>query len=145
MRGSISGLTLDSGLHDLARKFCLTLESIALQNRHIIDALNASGHSIRSLYMSGGQAKNIPLMQLFADTTGMDVILPYSSADAVTRGSAALGRFAAEYVKSSGGEGMNSEEIGEKLWNIMVSIFPYRMRLPFDTWFLTIYTPRRLK
>ena len=40
------------------------MEGIALQTRHIVDEMNAKGHTIRSIYMSGGQAKNIPLMLL---------------------------------------------------------------------------------
>ncbi|EEB97918.1 hypothetical protein MPER_02666, partial [Moniliophthora perniciosa FA553] len=50
MRGSFVGLTLDDGLHDLARKYYLTLEAIALQTRHIVDEMNAKGHSINSIY-----------------------------------------------------------------------------------------------
>lgn len=109
MRGSIVGLELDSGLNDLARKYNVTLEAIALQTRHIVDEMNAKGHKITSIYMSGGQAKNIALMQLFADTCNMPVVLPYSHSEAVVLGAAMLGRFAAE------GSGDSS-----KLWDIMV-------------------------
>ena len=112
MKGSIMGLTLDSSLHDLARKFHLTLEAIALQTRHIVDSMNAAGHKITELYMSGGQAKNAKLMQLFADVVGTPVILPESTADAVSRGSAMLARYAAE--KQQGNADKNL------LWDIMV-------------------------
>ena len=111
MTGSIAGLTLDSSLADLARKFHLTLEAIALQTRHIVDTMNAAGHEIRSLYMSGGQAKNVKLMQLFADVMGMPVVLPQSTSDAVSRGSAMLARYAAEVQNGGKGKG---------LWEIMV-------------------------
>jgi len=120
MTGSISGLTLDRSLHDLARKFHLTLEGIALQTRHIIDTMNSSGHAIKELYMSGGQAKNAKLMQLFADVCGMPVILPASTSDAVTRGAAMLGRFAAEKASGKGIQG----DLGEALWGIMVEMTP---------------------
>ncbi|KAJ7638433.1 Pentulose kinase [Roridomyces roridus] len=117
MRGSISGLALDSTLNDLARKYYLTLESIALQTRHIVDSLNAAGHEITSIYMSGGQAKNSRLMQLFADTCGMPVVLPFDHAGAVVLGAAMLGRFAAEVE----GE-MDEKTSGEALWRIMVEM-----------------------
>jgi ribulose kinase len=115
MRGSITGLELSSGLADLAKKYNATLESIALQTRHIIAVLNGRGHTISSIYMSGGQAKNIELMQLFADACDMPVVLPQDPSEAVVRGAAILGRFAAE----GGGKGEQVDQAKE-LWNIMV-------------------------
>lgn len=68
MRGSIIGLTLDrSSLSSLALLYHATLTAIALQTRSIVDTLNAKGHSIRRLYVSGSQAQNSILMQLLAD------------------------------------------------------------------------------
>ncbi|KAI3610412.1 hypothetical protein WG66_006966 [Moniliophthora roreri] len=121
MRGSFVGLTLDDGLHDLARKYYLTLEAIALQTRHIVDEMNAKGHSINSIYMSGGQAKNIPMMQLFAETCGMPIILPADHAGAVVLGAAMLGRFAEE-ARTKGK--MSEQEQNGLLWNIMVEMTP---------------------
>ncbi|KAG1791840.1 uncharacterized protein HD556DRAFT_1444914 [Suillus plorans] len=113
MRGSIVGLELESSIADLARKYYLTLEAIALQTRHIVEALNTAGHDITSLYMSGGQAKNVVMMQLFADTCNIPVILPKSHSEAVVLGAAMLGRIAAEGVKA-----------GEDMWKIMVEMTP---------------------
>ena len=97
MRGSFVGLALDSSLADLALKFNVTLEAIALQTRHIADTLNANGHSIQEIYVSGGQAKNAPLVQLLADVCGIPVILPgLDGGTSVVVGAAMLGRFAAE-------------------------------------------------
>ncbi|KAJ7499352.1 FGGY family of carbohydrate kinase [Mycena latifolia] len=121
MRGSIVGLALDSTLNDLARKYYLTLEAIALQTRHIVDALNARGHAITAIYMSGGQAKNLVLMQLFADTCGMPVVLPFEHSGAVVLGAAMLGRFAAE---TQGRPALGEKEQGELLWGIMVDMTP---------------------
>jgi len=100
----------DSSIADLARKYYLTLEAISLQTRHIVDSLNTAGHDITSLYMSGGQAKNVVMMQLFADTCGIPVVLPKSHSEAVVLGAAMLGRIAAEGVKN-----------GEDMWKIMVA------------------------
>lgn len=83
--------------------------------------MNAKGHAVRSIYMSGGQAKNTALMQLFADTCGMPVVLPQSSGAAVVLGAAMLGRFAAE-LKPGMGVGDVERECEER-WRIMVSAF----------------------
>ncbi|KAG5650779.1 hypothetical protein H0H81_011077 [Sphagnurus paluster] len=136
MRGSFVGLELDSGLSDLARKYNVTLEAIALQTRHIVDEMNARGHQIRSIYMSGGQAKNRALMQLFADTCGVPVVLPFEHSGAVVLGAAMLGRFAAEVCQTSGTEegergvtyiapcSLSPEEQGQLLWKIMTEMTP---------------------
>lgn len=79
--------------------------------------MNSAGHDITAIYMSGGQAKNAMLMQLFANTCSMPVILPKSGGDAVVLGSAMLGRFA----HRAGELGrMNAEDQAQALWNIMV-------------------------
>jgi len=97
----------------------VALESIALQTRHIIAVLNSRGHSISSIYMSGGQSKNLILMQLFADVCDMPVVLPQDHAAAVVRGAAILGRFAAE----GGGKGDQVDQ-AKALWNVMVEMTP---------------------
>ncbi|KNZ76848.1 FGGY carbohydrate kinase domain-containing protein [Termitomyces sp. J132] len=139
MRGSFVGLELDDGLNDLARKYNVTLEAIALQTRHIIDEMNAKGHDISTIYMSGGQAKNIPLMKLFADICGMPVVLPFEHSAAVVLGAAMLGRFAAEFSersvqeeKEEGEESgtyiapcdLSGQQQGDLLWKIMVEMTP---------------------
>lgn len=94
------------------------MEAIALQTRHIVDEMNGKGHEITSIYMSGGQAKNIPMMELFANTCKMPVVTPYSSSAAVVLGAAMLGRFAAEV---SSGKSISPKNQGEELWKIMAS------------------------
>jgi len=106
----------DSGVNDLAKRYHATLEAIALQNRHIIDTLNSKGHQITSIFMSGGQAKNLTLMQLFADVCGIPIVLPKDSGGAVVLGAAMLGRLAAD------GGNFGKEEQGQKLWDIMVCV-----------------------
>lgn len=73
--------------------------------------MNAAGHDINSLYLSGGQARNAVLMQLFADTCRVPIVLPASHSEAVVLGAAMLGRIAAEKVTAA-----------EQMWNIMVSL-----------------------
>lgn len=72
--------------------------------------MNTAGHEINSFYLSGGQARNAVLMQLFADVCQVPVILPASYSEAVVLGAAMLGRIAAEKVTTS-----------EQMWKIMVS------------------------
>ncbi|KAG5645270.1 hypothetical protein DXG03_006572 [Asterophora parasitica] len=155
MRGSFVGLELvstahtflmykpnqifdkqDGGLYDLAFKYNATLEAIALQTRHIVDTLNTAGHNIKSIYMSGGQAKNLALMRLFANTCGVPVVLPFEHSGAVVLGAAMLARFAAEVseqsAKDDGEAGetyiapcaLSGQEQGELLWKIMVEMTP---------------------
>ena len=133
MRGSVVGLTLvgrlsvqgwatdgsllaqDDTINDLARKYNVTMEAIALQTKHIVDEMNSKGHDIRSIFLSGGQSKNVGLMQLLANTCNMPVVIPQPSSVAVVSGAAMLGRLAAE-AGERGGEGK-----GKELWDVMVS------------------------
>lgn len=80
--------------------------------------MNSKGHKITSIYMSGGQAKNRVLMQLFANYCGMPVVLPADHASAVVLGAAILGRFAAEADKT--GDPERGKDHAETLWKIMV-------------------------
>ncbi|KAK4688037.1 D-ribulokinase, partial [Tremellales sp. Uapishka_1] len=130
MKGMITGLTLDDGLSDLAAKFNVTLEAIALQTRHIVDEMNVKGHQIDSIYMSGSQAKNGPLMRLLATVLQMPVIIPPQPSAAVVLGAAMLGRFAHELsvqrqgvpiATQSEAEAVGYEDEG-KLWEIMVEM-----------------------
>ncbi|KAG8830030.1 hypothetical protein FRC18_008727 [Serendipita sp. 400] len=112
---------------------CVTLEAIALQTRHILDEMKLHGHDIRSIYISGGQAKNIHLVQLLADVCQIPVILPNNYEASVVLGAAMLGRFGHEVSQekaSDNWEGFASQEevdlesgkLGGKLWDIMVEM-----------------------
>jgi len=67
--------------------------------------------------MSGGQAKNIPLMQLLANVCALPVVLPSSHSTAVVLGSAILARCAAE-------QSAQASVSVERLWEIMVEMTP---------------------
>src|ERR1700722_18866472 len=105
----------DSSLTDLVKKYHLTLESIALQTRHILETLNAAGHNITVIHASGGLTRNRVLIRLIADVCGVGVVLPGEGEGAMVRGAAMLGRLASE------AEGMNEKDASELLWTIMVS------------------------
>lgn len=135
MRGMITGLTLDDGLSDLALKFHVTLEAIALQTRQILDEMNTKGHQINSIYMSGSQAKNQPLMTLLATVCNVNVVIPPDPSAAVVVGAAMLGRCAADLAAQTQGKEIRSQEeveamamaTKEGLWDIMVSHIPRAM------------------
>lgn len=110
MRGAIVGLSMDSSIDDLALQYFIAMEFIAQQTRHIIEALNNSGHSVSSIFMSGGQCKNKLLMQLIADATGYPVLIPKYIDAAVVLGAAMLGAKAAS---------VNEKGETENLWTIM--------------------------
>lgn len=48
------GMSLDKNISDLALRYYATGEAIALQTRQIIDEMNAKGHEIKYIFMSGG-------------------------------------------------------------------------------------------
>jgi ribulose kinase len=127
------GISLDTSVTSLALVYYATLEAIALQTRHIVEALNAipttatlsssslitgtstsvPHHQVKFLFLSGGLVKNNLLMQLLADTCAMPVVLPYSHSASVVLGAAMLG--AAAFSQQEGHK--------ESLWDIMVKAF----------------------
>ncbi|ORY86790.1 hypothetical protein BCR37DRAFT_123748 [Protomyces lactucae-debilis] len=104
MRGVIVGLGMDADIDALATHYYAALEAIGMQTRHIVEALNEQGHTITSIFMSGGQCKNPLLMHLLASCTGLPVVMPEYIDAAVVLGSAFLG------VQAS---------TGEPLWDVM--------------------------
>ncbi|BFZ57257.1 hypothetical protein PYCC9005_004308 [Savitreella phatthalungensis] len=91
MRGVIVGLGMDADIDALATHYYAALEAIGMQTRHIVDSLNAAGHKITSIFMSGGQCKNPLLMHLLASCTGLPVVMPEYIDAAVVLGAAFLG------------------------------------------------------
>ncbi len=73
-RGVITGLTRASTKAHIVRA---TLESIALQSKDLIDAMEAdSGEPVHGLRVDGGAAVNNFLMQFQADVLGKPVVRP---------------------------------------------------------------------
>lgn len=88
-RGSVSGLTLETGPDAIARLYLATIQAIAYGTRHIIESMNASGHRIVRVAMCGGGTRNPLLLQEHADALGCDVQL-VDEEDAVALGTAIL-------------------------------------------------------
>ena len=110
MVGSITGLSSDKTVTGLALYYYGAMESIALQTRQIIDTMNAAGHKISSIFMSGSQCQNEILMELMATACEMPVLIPRYVTAAVVHGAAMLG------VKAAS---VNKEGKSESLWSIM--------------------------
>lgn len=100
MRGSVVGLSMDISLDDLARQYLGVVEFICQQQRQIIDAMNSRGHSITTVYLSGGQCRNNVLTDLMATCAGIPVVIPKYIDSAVVLGTAMLAAKAANPSKS---------------------------------------------
>jgi FGGY-family pentulose kinase len=111
MTGSVVGLSSDKSMDGLALIYYATMEFIALQTRQIVETMNASGHQLTSIFMSGSQCQNAILMQLMATICDMPVLIPKYVHAAVVHGAAMLGAKAASLPNSNGE--------CETLWSIM--------------------------
>jgi glycerol kinase len=93
-RGAILGLTRGSGRAEIVRA---TLESVAYQNREVLDAMVAdSGVQLRSLRVDGGMVANNFLMQFQADILDVPVERPVV-AETTALGAAYLAGLAVGY------------------------------------------------
>ena len=73
-RGTIYGLTRDSGPEELARA---ALEAVGYQSAELLDAMAGDGAAtIATLRVDGGMAKNDWMLQFLANITGVDVERP---------------------------------------------------------------------
>ncbi|PRT56707.1 hypothetical protein B9G98_04327 [Wickerhamiella sorbophila] len=100
MRGSITGISMDTSLENLAITYLATVEFICQQTRQIIEAMVKAGHEIKTIYLSGGQCRNKLLVQLLADATQCPVVIPKYIDAAVVFGTAILAAQAASPGKS---------------------------------------------
>ncbi|MBE3639627.1 FGGY-family carbohydrate kinase, partial [Mangrovicoccus algicola] len=75
-KGAISGLTLQTGVADLALDYLATLQALAYGTRHIIEEMRAAGARVDTLVVSGGLARNALFLRENADATGCRVIVP---------------------------------------------------------------------
>lgn len=93
LRGMLSGLKLSGSTAELAVLYLATVQAIALGTRHILEAMNAEGYRVRTLFASGGDTKNPVFLREHADATGCRVVLP-AEPEAVLLGAAILGAVA---------------------------------------------------
>lgn len=92
LSGVIAGVTLQTTAAEIYRAL---LESIAFGNRAVLDNFRGNGFFINEIVACGGISEKSPLlMQLFADTTGLPLLVA-ASAQVPARGSALFGATAA--------------------------------------------------
>eukprot|EP00076_Gallus_gallus_P043359 XP_025008897.1 FGGY carbohydrate kinase domain-containing protein isoform X3 [Gallus gallus] len=90
LKGMVVGLTLSRGLDELALIYLATIQAVALGTRHILEAMEAAGHHINTLFLCGGLSKNPLFVQMHADITGKPVVLS-KEVESVLVGAAILG------------------------------------------------------
>jgi FGGY-family pentulose kinase len=93
-KGVVDGLTLDTSLESVAKRYYATIQSIAYGTRDIIETMNAAGYRIERIFATGGGTKNPVWLQEHADITGCSIVLA-QEAEAVILGSAILAAVAA--------------------------------------------------
>jgi FGGY-family pentulose kinase len=100
MTGALCGLGIDYTVQSLALKYLATIQALAYQTEHIIEALNESGvEKFKIIVIIGGLARNKLYTQSMSDVCGLPVLLTDSSDSDVMFGSAISG--AAVYLKGS--------------------------------------------
>jgi FGGY-family pentulose kinase len=85
--GVISGLTLDTSFDGLCRLYWRCCVSVALGIRHILETMTGFGYAFNRLHVTGGHVNNPLLIEIYADATGCQVVVP-STSDAVLLGTA---------------------------------------------------------
>jgi FGGY-family pentulose kinase len=91
--GAIDGLSLETGLDDLALDYLATLQALAYGTRHIIEEMRATGMAIDTIVVSGGLARNGLFLRENADATGCTLLVP-DTPEPVLLGSAMMGAVA---------------------------------------------------
>uniref|UniRef100_A0A9L0TP71 FGGY carbohydrate kinase domain-containing protein n=1 Tax=Equus caballus TaxID=9796 RepID=A0A9L0TP71_HORSE len=112
----VTGLKLSQDLDDLAILYLATVQAIAFGTRLIIEAMEAAGHSVSTLFLCGGLSKNPLFVQMHADITGMPVILS-QEVESVLVGAAILGACAS-------GDFASVQEAMAKMSKVGKVVFP---------------------
>uniref|UniRef100_H0XBT7 FGGY carbohydrate kinase domain-containing protein n=1 Tax=Otolemur garnettii TaxID=30611 RepID=H0XBT7_OTOGA len=112
----VTGLKLSQDLDDLAILYLATVQAIAFGTRFIIEAMEAAGHSISTLFLCGGLSKNPLFVQMHADITGMPVVLS-QEVESVLVGAAILGACAS-------GDFASVQEAMAKMSKVGKVVFP---------------------
>ena len=87
MTGMVAGLTLDGSFDGLCRLYWRASVAIALSLRQILALLSANGIAAKRLHLAGGHRRNPLLTRLYADATGLPVLVSPTE-DVVLLGSA---------------------------------------------------------
>ena len=124
VKGSIFGITRDTGINDICKA---TLQSLALQSRDLLVAMEKdAGFKLEKLAVDGGACKNNYLMQFQADVLNSEVIRP-KNIESTALGAALLAGMKVNFYKNDTHQNddidqsfhpeMNKEFINEKIKN----------------------------
>jgi FGGY-family pentulose kinase len=131
LRGMITGLKLSDSVDHLALVYLATIQAIALGTRHILEAMNAQGYRIKTIFASGGDTKNPVFLREHADATGCRVVLP-AEPEAVLLGAAILGAAASgdqPSVLAAMGAMNRAGRVIEPAWGPVRSYFDAKYRV----------------
>ena len=92
-RGVVDGLTLDKSVEALALLYYATVQALAYNIRDVLRALQESGYTIDTIFVTGGSVKNRVWLREHADITGCRIVINREP-EAVLLGSAILGAVA---------------------------------------------------
>lgn len=121
MVGSITGLTGDISIDNLAVTYYATLEFLALQTRQIISTISNHGHRIQAICMSGSLCLNRTFVDVLATACDLPVIIPESPQSVVSYGSSLLAATAWNGAKGA----------PHDLWSVMKGMTkPGEVRVP---------------
>lgn len=90
MCGSVTGISMDTSLDDLAIQYLAAVEFLCFQMRQIVDSLGQSSRDIQFIYLSGGQCKNTLISSMMATVLELPTVIPENPESAVLRGTAIL-------------------------------------------------------
>ena len=93
-KGAIFGLTLNSGINEIA---LATLEAIAFQTKELLEAMESDGAKISSIKIDGGMSNNSFFSQLLADTLKKEIYKP-QDIETTALGAAYLAAIAVSYT-----------------------------------------------
>ncbi|MBI3920992.1 MAG: FGGY-family carbohydrate kinase [Armatimonadetes bacterium] len=93
-KGVIDGLTIDTSLETIAKRYYATVQALAYGTREVIEAMNSNGYRIDKILACGGGTKNPVWLQAHADICECSISLPREP-EAVLLGSAILAAVAA--------------------------------------------------
>ncbi len=90
LKGMMTGVTLGEDRDALARRYLATLQAVSYGTRHIIEAMNESGHAVHTIRLCGGLTSNPLWARELADATGLPLEVP-NQEEPVLLGAAMLG------------------------------------------------------
>jgi FGGY-family pentulose kinase len=93
-KGIIDGLTLDTSVESLAKRYYATVQALAFSTREVIELLNQNGYRIDKIFACGGGTKNPVWLQEHANICECSIVLPREP-EAVLLGTAMLAAVAA--------------------------------------------------